>query len=240
MSTHVAPVDHASTTSTATMRTFNNPRAMQPVMDLLIATEDGDLQAILVSGLVEHVMRGSYSAPIGAERRDAIADFGRIVTNLEPYDTDGDRRMWAIRVLIRAWMEPRDGARVEAWRLFTASERQAVWVVIHDAIRRVRALPSTSIRDQALSTVGHHVADIVERMVAATQAGPVWDGELLQESVLSRQEAQSSIRPVLLDCYGAVRRDGGDTYSEDCLIGAVASLVDAGLLPPGTLTSAHV
>lgn len=216
---------------------FNNPCAMQPVLRLLVRSQDSDLRAVLIHGLVEHVMHGSYVSPLGAERRDAIADFGNILTSLKPYDTDGDQRMWAIGALIRAWMEPRDEARVESWRLFTASDRHAVWAVIHDTLRRMRTLPRTSIRDQALSTVSQQVAAIVERMAAATQGRPVWDGALLQESVLSRQEVRSSILPVLLECFGAVRTDGSETYSEDCLIDAITDLIDAKLLPADTLTS---
>jgi len=214
---------------------FNNPRAMQPVLRLLVRSQDSDLRAVLIHGLVEHVMHGSYVSPLGAERRDAIADFGNILTSLEPYDIDGDQRMWAIGALIRAWMEPRDEARIEAWRLFTASDRHAVWAVIHDALRHVRTLPRTSIRDQALSTVSQQVAAIVERMAAATRGGPVRDGTLLQESVLSRQEVRSSILPVLLECYGAVRTDGSETYSEDYVIDAITNLIDAKLLPADTL-----
>ncbi len=219
---------------------FNNPCAMQPVLRLLVRSQDSDLRAVLIHGLVEHVMHGSYVSPLGAERPDAIADFGNILTSLEPYDTDGDQRMWAIGALIRAWMEPRDEARIEAWRLFTASDRHAVWAVIHDALRHVRTLPRTSIRDQALSAVSHHVAVIIEHMVVATQGGAVWDGAMLQESVLSLHEVRSSIRPVLLECYGAVHNDGSDTYNEDYVIDAMTSLVDAGFLPSDTFRPAPV
>ncbi len=228
---------------------FNNPRAMQPALDLLVTCHDEDLRAILIHGLVEHVMRGSHYAPAGDERRDAIADFGIVVASLEPYDVDGDRRAWLIGVLTAAWIAPRDEVGVASWRLFTMSERRDLWAVVHDAVRRIRTLPRTEGRDQAMYTFIHHIAEVVERMVMATNAADAWDDMAMLNGCLSIREAHLIILPVLLDCYDALHQgdvelsDSAIQSGTDKLLDAVDGLIDSGLLPSDTLsffrTTAH-
>ncbi len=238
----VTPADQAyATTHIASTRAFNNPHAMQPVLDLLVTCRDEDLRAVLIHGLVEHTMRGSQYAPAGDERRDAIADFGTVVASLEPYDNDGDRCAWLIGVLVRAWIAPRDEAEVAAWRLFSGGERRALWVIIHDAVRHIRTLRHTSVRDQALYAMVDQIADVIARMAVTTQAADARDSVAMSEGILSRREAQLHILPILRDCDDTLHEGAVDSHElalnvcEQALRYAVVSLVDSELLPPHAL-----
>jgi len=224
---------------------FNNPRAMQSVLDFLITDHDEDLRAILIHGLVEHVMRGSYYAPAGDERRDAIEDFVTIIGSLEPYDADGGRRAWLIGVLTAAWTAPRDESEVAAWRLFTESERCALWTIVHDVVLHIRTLPRTDGRDQAMCTLIHQIADAVARMAMATQTADGRDNAPMQ-GTLGIGEAYLVILPILRDCYSALHSgdiepdDPALTVCDDSLSAAVTGLVESGLLPPDARHSFHV
>lgn len=240
----VTPADQAyATTHIASTRAFNNPHAMQPVLDLLVTCRDEDLRAVLIHGLVEHAMRGSQYAPAGDERRDAIADFGTVVASLEPYDNDGDCCSWLIGVLVRAWIAPRDEAEVAAWRLFSDGDRRALWVIIHDTVRHIRTLRHTGVRDQALYAMVDQIANTIARMAVTTQATDTRGGVALSEGALSHHEARLNILPILQDCNDALHEGADDSHDlglnvcEQAMRDAVASLVDSGLLPPHALNS---
>lgn len=241
------PTTHSHTSMpVAPVRAFHNPRAMQPVLDLLVARQDADLRAILIHGLVEHVMRGSHCATAGDERRDAIADFATILFSPVSGDWADDWRTWAIGVLTRAWIAPRDDPPEPAWRLFTASERRATWAIIRDVIHRVRELPRTDNRDQALCDVSNHIATTVEAMAATIRNAGV-RADVTQSDVMSietfvgAREARVTILPVLLECYAALHQSEvvfWDDATEACassLADAADSLLRMGLLSPGDL-----
>ncbi len=238
------PVDHIHTPPIASMHAFNNPRVMQPVLDLLVTCHDEDLRAILIHGLVEHVMRGSHYAPAGDERRDAIEDFATIVGSLGPYDADGGRRAWLIGVLMAAWTAPRDGFDVAAWTRFIESERRALWAIVHDTVRHIRTLPRTDDRDQALCTLVQQIGDAVARMSTVTQAADVRHDAPMQ-STLGTGEAYLDILPILRDCHSALHAgdiepdDPALAVCDDSLSAAVAGLVESGSLPPDARQSFH-
>ena len=237
-------------TPTPLAQAFNNPRAMQPVLDLLVASTDEDLRAILVHGLVEHAMRGSHTARPGDERHDAIADVGTILSALRSYDSNGNQRAWLIDALLGAWTIPQDDTGLPSWALFTTSERNSLWAVGYDVLSDIRALPYTEGKVQSLCSVSQHVAKVVESMIATPLSTDTdtRKGSPTEESFgnpIGCDEAQLAILPLLFQCYNALHhgdifRDNAVDLVEQFVVDAVDSLIRSGLVPPNSLAAVRM